>query len=97
MPQPNEILHAAAKTQADKDAEYGAAWRKFGPQLKAMFPGGLTLKTDRDFGRFALFIQAMGKLGRYAANFSQGGHQDSIRDLAVYAAILESYDSDDQA
>jgi hypothetical protein len=32
------------------------------------------------------------KLHRYALNFETGGHQDSLKDLAVYAAMLASLD-----
>jgi len=90
---PSEILEAAATLQREKDAEYGEAWKKVGPQLAAMFPDGLVLRTPNDFARFALFFQAFGKFGRYAANFHRGGHPDSLRDLAIYAAMLESLDA----
>jgi hypothetical protein len=93
MAEPYELLQEAAAIQQRKDEEYDAAWKKFGPQLATMFPDGVTLVTARDFGRFALFVQALGKLGRYAGSFSEGGHEDSARDLTVYAAMLQSMDS----
>ena len=93
MSAPHEILAAAAKLQQEKDAEYGAGWRDFGPVMDALFPKGLTLVSPRDFGRFALFTLAAAKLSRYASNFDNGGHSDSLRDLSVYAAMLESLDA----
>jgi hypothetical protein len=38
-----------------------------------------------------LIVKCLGKLQRYAHNFSNGGHQDSARDLQVYAAMLEEH------
>ncbi len=35
------------------------------------------------------------KMSRYAANWNAGGHADSLRDIAVYAAMLESLDAEE--
>jgi hypothetical protein len=58
-----------------------------------MFPDGIELRDPSDFTRFALFLQAHGKLVRYAATFSQGGHPDSLDDSSVYAQLLKFVDS----
>jgi hypothetical protein len=57
-----------------------------------MFPDGIELREPEDFTRFALFLQAHGKLVRYASRFTQGGHNDSLDDTAVYAQILKFVD-----
>jgi hypothetical protein len=39
-----------------------------------------------------LLVQIMSKLSRYCANFNQGGHEDSLDDLAVYSVLLQEVD-----
>lgn len=90
----DKILAEAAKTFATRRKVYGENYKKVGPALAALFPDGLTLRTPRDFMRFTLFAIDMTKTSRYANNFSKGGHQDSVHDKIVYAAILESVDSE---
>ena len=58
-----------------------------GALLLALFPEGVTLKTEDDFTRFKNLAQVADKLHRYAVNFEKGGHPDSLDDLAVYAQI----------
>lgn len=91
---PAETLRTLGDLQEDKDAEYGADWRKFGPRMAAFFPDGVTLRTPQDFGRFAILMHIVGKVGRYTANFAEGGHPDSLKDMAVYATMLEALDHD---
>lgn len=88
----DQILAAAAKTFATRRKVYGNNNQKVGPALAALFPNGLTLSTPEEFTRFYLFAICMMKLSRYGNNLKKGGHQDSVHDLAVYAAILESID-----
>lgn len=57
-----------------------------------MFPRGLSLNTAEDFNRFALFVQLMHKLTRYAQALKTGGHRDSLDDLSVYAQMLAAVD-----
>lgn len=91
---PHEILQAAAQTNLDKQKEYGDNYLKFGSVFAALFPDGLVSKTFDDHNRLHLLIQIIVKITRYAENFNRGGHQDSLRDLAVYSAMLEAYDAE---
>jgi len=88
---PDELLVAAAETFRSRNAEYGAGYLKVGPIMAAFFPNGIKLETPEDHGRYHLFMLAAVKMSRYAANFEHG-HPDSMRDLAAYAAMLESFD-----
>lgn len=88
----SDKLEAAAKTFRDKAAEYGDDYTLVGNALKALFPAGLHLQTAEEFVRFHLFVMDMVKGSRYAVNFKNGGHQDSVRDKTVYAAMLETVD-----
>lgn len=96
MKKPSETLRELANLQELKDAEYGADWQKFGERMAVMFPRGIHLHEPADFGRFALMVWMMSKLSRYANNFTAGGHPDSLKDLAVYATMLEAVDDDNR-
>jgi hypothetical protein len=85
-------LKDAAATFAQRNKLYGDNYKKFGPLVEALFPEGVTLKSAADHARFALLIMICSKISRYAANFSKGGHADSIHDAIVYCAMLEETD-----
>ena len=91
---PDRILEAAAQTFAERNKEYRNNWRMVGPVMKEMFPDGIDLATMQEQERFHLFSLIVVKLTRYAVNFHNGGHKDSIHDIAVYAAMLESIDDE---
>lgn len=88
------ILAEAAKTFAERHAVYGDNYLNVGGALQALFPDGIEVFTTDDHNRFHIFMLVLVKLSRYANNWKKGGHQDSIRDAAVYAAMLESIDED---
>jgi len=77
-----------------RNAVYGDDFRRYGRVMLALFPDGITIKTESDLSRFGVLTQVMGKLGRYAAQFDRGGHPDSLDDLSVYAQILRLLDDE---
>lgn len=85
-------LRAAAKTYDERNKIYGDNFVIVGNVLSALFPNGLTLKTADDFRRYHLFDWTIGKLSRYAQNFTKGGHADSSHDAMVYIAMLDFED-----
>ena len=89
----NEILEQAAKLYAERNAVYGDNFRRVGPILKELFPEGIVLKDCEEQTRYHIFMLIIVKLTRYAVNWYAGGHQDSIRDAAVYCAMLEQIDA----
>ncbi len=89
-----QILRSMAETFAEKGKVYGNDLDCNGKALQSLFPHGLWLRSPDDFNRFATFALMMVKMSRYAVNFEAGGHQDSVHDLAVYAAILEHLDAE---
>lgn len=90
----SEILRAAAALNLSKSEEYGNAPNRFGEVMSAFFPSGIHIEGIADFNRFQIFVQMVVKLTRYRENWVGGGHEDSLRDLAVYAAMLQAYDSE---
>jgi len=76
---------------ADRNAEYGNAFEKYGSVVKSFFPEGVTLKTGNDFKRFGLVCSILNKMSRYCKNFDKG-HPDSIADASVYCHMLSYVD-----
>lgn len=87
-----DILDAAANTYRERNAVYGDNWRRISGAMAALFPDGLTVKTEDDWARLHFLLLTVVKQSRYANNFAKGGHQDSVRDMTVYGAMLEAYD-----
>lgn len=87
-----ELLESAAETYRERGKVYGNNMPVHGDVMKALFPGGIRLVTSDDFRRFLLFEMVISKITRYAQQYNNGGHQDSIHDLQVYAAMLEAED-----
>ena len=85
-------LHEAVDTFCERNKIYKDGWVSHGGAMAALFPNGIQLKTPEDFSRFILFEMCVSKLNRYAQNFSDGGHPDSVHDNGVYSFILEIYD-----
>lgn len=87
-------LQALGDLYRERNKLYGSNYKHFGHILVGMYPEGVTLKTAEEFNRFALLLQLMHKLTRYARSVNNGGHLDSLDDLAVYAQMMAEYDDD---
>ena len=85
-------LEAKAQLYAERNKLYGDNYKRFGPIMVLLFPGGVTLATAEDFNRFGIFVQLVSKMTRYSENFTRGGHDDSLDDTAVYAMMLRELD-----
>jgi hypothetical protein len=85
---PDAILEDAAATFRERNAIYKDNHVKVGQIMAALFPNGVTLKNDADFQRWHLFELMIVKVTRFVNGNLE--HRDSIRDIAVYAAIIES-------
>ncbi|MCI0552904.1 MAG: hypothetical protein L0287_18285 [Anaerolineae bacterium] len=88
----DKILAEAARTYRQRSKQYKDNYISVGHVMAALFPNGVTLRTNADHERFHLIMLKIVKLTRYAINFSAGGHEDSIHDDCVYAAMLEATD-----
>lgn len=83
-----DILAEMADTYRERNKIYGDNYKRVGAVMAALFPGGVNLSTVEDFNTWHLFELMVVKLTRFAN--SGLTHQDSIHDLAVYAAMVES-------
>lgn len=84
-----EELKKAIKVQEEREKVYGQNYVVHGDVMLALFPDGVNLKTKEEHRRFGVLTQIVGKLTRYANQFSNGGHRDSAKDMIVYSALLE--------
>lgn len=76
----------------ERNTKYGNSYQEFGALCVDLFPEGLVISTKEDWNRLGVLIQIVGKLKRYAANFKNDGHDDSLRDLSVYSAMMLQLD-----
>ena len=90
MKHPADLLVQASELFTERNSVYGDTWKDIGKTMQSLFPNGITLKTAEDFSRYASVQLCVIKIERYCVNFEKGGHIDSVRDLQVYAAILEA-------
>lgn len=89
----DEFLAEAAATFKERNAVYGDNWKQVGDALHALFPKGIGLVCAEDWNRMHILMLAIVKLTRYANNWNEGGHADSIHDAMVYCGMLESIDA----
>lgn len=85
-------LRKAADIYDERNALYGDNYKRFGHIMVVLFPDGITLKTPDDWNRFGVYVQKMAKVTRYAAQWNNGGHEDSLDDDAVYSQMLQELD-----
>lgn len=83
-----EILAEMAETYRERNKVYGDNYKRVGLVMSALFPQGVTIVTPEQFNVWHLFELMVVKMTRFAN--SGLSHQDSIHDLAVYAAMVES-------
>jgi hypothetical protein len=82
-----DILDQMAATFRERNAVYGDNYKMVGPMMKVLFPQGVPPEVLHSH-QFHLFELALVKISRYAISGLQ--HQDSVRDLGVYAAMMEA-------
>lgn len=83
-----DILAEMADTYRERNKVYGDNYKRVGDVMSALFPEGVMLVTPEDFNVWHLFELMVVKMTRFAN--SGLTHEDSIHDLAVYAAMVES-------
>jgi hypothetical protein len=76
-----------------RNALYGDNYKRFGPILVLLLEGQeLDPSNEVQMNRLGLFVQVVSKMTRYGQNFSSGGHDDSLDDMAVYSMMLKQLD-----
>jgi len=89
-----ERLKRLGDVYRERNAAYGDDYKLHGIIMTGLFPDGVQLKTVDDFNRFAIVKEMATKLARYAKNFHNGGHEDSLNDISVYGQMEQELDHD---
>jgi hypothetical protein len=87
-----QALNDLGALYEERNALYKDNYKNFGKTLVGLLPDGITLKTEEEFNRFAIFMQMVHKQSRYAHSILSGGHPDSLDDISVYSQMLREYD-----
>ncbi len=88
------MLQQASEIFKQRAEVYGDNYKRFGKIFNLLLTDKIIIETDHDWDRVGLMVQIVSKLTRYCENFNKGGHDDSLADLSVYAAMLRSYDKE---
>jgi hypothetical protein len=86
-PDAGDLMATMARTFKERNAVYGNNAEVVGRVMAALFPHGVKLKTPKDFELWHLLELVIVKLTRFTQ--SDLTHEDSIHDLAIYAAMVE--------
>jgi len=85
------LISEALKTFTQRRKVYGDSYITHAKVMAAMFPDGVSLKTEVDMARWSVINLILVKLVRYSRDF-KSPHQDSIHDSGVYCFVLEELD-----
>ena len=91
---PQDSLRQSADVFEERGRVYGEAYKRFGPVMEALFPGGFYAFGPDAFNRLGVIVQIVSKLVRYTGAMKDGGHDDSLLDLSTYAAMLRELDAE---
>jgi hypothetical protein len=83
------MLTEMTQTFRDRNSTYGDNYLLLGRIMAALYPDGITLKTEDDFIRYHWLDWAIGKLTRWVR--AGMNHDDSIKDAAVYLTMLAAW------
>jgi hypothetical protein len=86
-----DALKRVASILLSRDADYKGSDEMLAAVMSDLFPNGVTLATPEEHHRFHIFMLMIVKVTRYARNW-EGGHEDSLCDLAAYAGMLIALD-----
>ena len=89
-----EILEQAKQTFKDKGKEYGHTYENFANVISALFPDGIYIipGEENKTNKIGIIFMIVHKIMRYC-NSMPDGHNDSLKDIIVYAAMMEEIDT----
>ena len=93
---PADYLQESVDTFKQRNMLYGDNYKLFGKIMHVAGNGDDKWKINSvsDWNRLGIIVQIVSKLGRYFENFNKGGHDDSLKDIAVYASMLRELDAE---
>ena len=85
------LINQALQTFKERRKVYGDSYITHAKVMAALFPEGVSLKTEVDMARLSVLNLILIKIVRYSRDF-KSPHQDSIHDSGVYCFVLEELD-----
>jgi hypothetical protein len=89
-PSPADCLIEGVALFDSRNTQYRAAYLKFGDVMHALYPDGISAQGPEQMAELGLLVQIVSKVTRNSGAPAGEMHLDSIADLKVYAAMLES-------
>lgn len=92
----SDLLIEKAELFETKGKEYGHTYKEYGNVMMAFFPEDIPVQPSKEFwNKFGIFNMLVHKMMRLAkTNF---GSVDSVKDIQVYAAMLEEILGEDNS
>lgn len=88
-----DLMHEGMEIIRQRETTYGnSGYHQHAAIINALFPNGLKLEGEEQFGRWALLGMIIAKVVRYSNNITADGHDDSMLDIGNYAFLLLAYD-----
>lgn len=87
---PADCLAAGVALFKQRNLTYREAYIGFGDVMAALYPDGIKVSGPERFAELGILVQIVSKITRMTGNADLAIHRDSVSDLKVYAAMLES-------
>lgn len=87
--QTQRLLKQMRRLHHERGITYKENYIALGRVMVALFPNGITLKTEEDFIRYDFLNWMMSKVTRFAQ--ADLRHVDSMMDASVYGAMLAAF------
>lgn len=87
---PADCLEAGVALFRQRNKTYREAYIAFGDVMAALYPEGINISGADRFAELGILVQIVSKITRMTGNKDLAIHRDSVSDLKVYAAMLES-------
>lgn len=87
---PADCLQAGVALFKQRNHTYREAYIAFGDVMAALYPDGINISGADRFAELGILVQIVSKITRMTGNKDLAIHRDSVSDLKVYAAMLES-------
>lgn len=87
---PADCLEAGVALFRQRNKTYREAYIAFGDVMAALYPEGISISGADRFAELGILVQIVSKITRMTGNKDLAIHRDSVSDLKVYAAMLES-------
>lgn len=87
-----ESLNSLIKIRQERQGVYNGIENRRAEVITGLFGGYPEITNDLDLNRYGIYMKMVEKMIRYANNFYDGGHDDSLDDIAIFSQMLKEMD-----